>query len=177
MRRLNKRRTPKTMLVSSPSPFSGCQNPNLDDQPLFLIFKIVFLGGCTPCLPEATRRTWIWATYQDRVSKIGLRWPPASACYYPRCHSKFCICENHNQALGDQLESEWAKEQVKSRDGKGRESLGGALLRCFGQQYAFLGLFTLLEECAFRIAQPLCMGETEHIFDNLSILGGERFLY
>ena len=64
------------------------------------------------------------------------------------------------KALGDLLEVEWAKEQVKSRDGKGRASLGGALLRCFGRRYAFLGLFTLLEECAFRIAQPLFMGET-----------------
>ena len=39
------------------------------------------------------------------------------------------------------------------------------MLRCFGQRYAFLGLFTLLEECAFRIAQPLFMGETDHIYD------------
>ena len=44
------------------------------------------------------------------------------------------------------------------------------MLRCFGQRYAFLGIFTLLEECAFRIAQPLFMGE-------MSILGGKVFLY
>ena len=71
------------------------------------------------------------------------------------------LCLNLFKALGDLLEVEWAQEQVKSRDGKGRVSLGRALLRCFGQRYAFLGLFTLLEECAFRIAQPLFMGETE----------------
>ena len=39
------------------------------------------------------------------------------------------------------------------------------MLRCFGQRYAFLGLFTLLEECLFRIAQPLFMGETDILCD------------
>ena len=78
---------------------------------------------------------------------------------------QFSRLKNYNQALGDQLEAEWSKEQVKSKDGKGRASLGGALLRCFGQRYVFLGVFTLLEECAFRIAQPLFMGETDHLFD------------
>ena len=69
------------------------------------------------------------------------------------------------KALGDLLEAEWAKEEAKSRDGKGtcgRGSLGRALFRCFGRWYAFLGIFTLLEECAFRIAQPIFMGE--HIY-------------
>ena len=41
----------------------------------------------------------------------------------------------------------------------GKASLASALIRCFGLQYSFLGLFTLLEECAFRISQPLFMGE------------------
>ncbi len=33
-----------------------------------------------------------------------------------------------------------------------------ALLRLFGPYYAFLGLFTFLEECVFRIFQCLFMG-------------------
>jgi hypothetical protein len=37
-----------------------------------------------------------------------------------------------------------------------------ALLRLFGPYYTFLGLFTFLEECVFRIFQPLFMGK-KHI--------------
>ncbi len=39
-----------------------------------------------------------------------------------------------------------------------RPSLLRALLRLFGPYYAFLGLFTFLEECIFRIFQCLFMG-------------------
>ncbi len=60
---------------------------------------------------------------------------------------------------------EWAREVEAARlseqeKGGGRKpSLFRVLLRLFGPYYAFLGLFTFLEECVFRIVQPLFMGE------------------
>ncbi len=60
---------------------------------------------------------------------------------------------------------EWEREVEAARlseqeKGGGRKpSLFRVLLRLFGPYYAFLGLFTFLEECVFRIVQPLFMGE------------------
>ena len=45
---------------------------------------------------------------------------------------------------------------------KGKEytpSLRRALIRQFGARYAFLGIFTFIEECILRIMQPLFMGK------------------
>jgi hypothetical protein len=60
--------------------------------------------------------------------------------------------------------SEWEKELEKSKKCKenGKEyspSLLKALIRQFGAFYAFLGIFTVLEECILRIFQPMFMGK------------------
>ncbi len=59
------------------------------------------------------------------------------------------------------MEAARLSEQEKGKVvGGGRKpSLFRVLLRLFGPYYAFLGLFTFLEECVFRIVQPLFMGE------------------
>jgi len=59
---------------------------------------------------------------------------------------------------------EWDKELEKAycMKEKGEEyspSLFKALLRQFGPFYAFLGVFTFIEECLLRIFQPLFMGK------------------
>jgi hypothetical protein len=51
------------------------------------------------------------------------------------------------------------QEKRKVVGGGRKPSLFRVLLRLFGPYYAFLGLFTFLEECVFRIVQPLFMGE------------------
>ncbi len=61
-----------------------------------------------------------------------------------------------------EVEAARLSEQEKGKvvGGGGRKpSLFRVLLRLFGPYYAFLGLFTFLEECVFRIVQPLFMGE------------------
>ena len=67
--------------------------------------------------------------------------------------------EDQSKVLGDLLEVEWKKEQDASHGGKKKQpSLFKALLRSFGGQYAFLGLFTAFEECVIHIYQPLFLG-------------------
>lgn len=75
------------------------------------------------------------------------------------------LTKDESQLLGDQLEREWVREveaarlaQPEKGGGQRRPSLLRALLRLFGPYYAFLGLFTFLEECVLRIFQPLFMG-------------------
>jgi len=55
-----------------------------------------------------------------------------------------------------------SKREKGKGAGEGRKpSLFWVLLRLFGPYYAFLGFFTFLEECVFRIVQPLFMGESK----------------
>ena len=39
-------------------------------------------------------------------------------------------------------------------------NLAKAMIRTFGPYYAFLGIFTFVEECFIRIFQPLFMGKS-----------------
>jgi len=74
--------------------------------------------------------------------------------------------EDESEYLGDKLEKEWKKELEKSelrKNTKGKQgeytpSLTWAMIRTFGPFYAFLGIFTFVEECVIRIFQPLFMG-------------------
>ena len=55
---------------------------------------------------------------------------------------------------------EWNAELSKSDASKlSSPSLAMAMIRTFGPYYAFLGIFTFIEECILRILQPLFMGK------------------
>ena len=65
---------------------------------------------------------------------------------------------------------EWKKELVKAEATKSitqksySPSLAKAMIRTFGPFYAFLGIFTFIEECILRIFQPLFMGKLALIY-------------
>ncbi|KAG0716160.1 Multidrug resistance-associated protein 4 [Chionoecetes opilio] len=60
--------------------------------------------------------------------------------------------------LGNRLQREWDKELEESKIKKRKASYVKALVRCFGWQFAAVGLLAAFEECVLRIGQPLCLG-------------------
>ncbi|XP_063867034.1 ATP-binding cassette sub-family C member 4-like isoform X1 [Scylla paramamosain] len=60
--------------------------------------------------------------------------------------------------LGNRLQKEWDKELEESKIKKRKTSFVRALIRCFGWEFAAVGILAAIEECVLRIGQPLCLG-------------------
>ncbi|KAG0716161.1 Cystic fibrosis transmembrane conductance regulator [Chionoecetes opilio] len=68
--------------------------------------------------------------------------------------------------LGNRLQREWDKELEESKIKKRKASYVKALVRCFGWQFAAVGLLAAFEECVLRIVQPLLLGGLVRYFDS-----------
>ncbi|XP_046447926.1 ATP-binding cassette sub-family C member 4-like [Daphnia pulex] len=91
---------------------------------------------------------------------------------------------DHSEELGLKLQKEWDNQLAKcNSDGnkskKLRPSLTKALIKTFGLKFMLVGILVFLEECIFKIGQPLCLGQLVHYFgsDNSTITTTQAYLY
>ncbi|KAK4317272.1 hypothetical protein Pmani_011632 [Petrolisthes manimaculis] len=66
--------------------------------------------------------------------------------------------EDVSQTLGDDMQRKWNEEIERSKKAGRKPKYYKALLRCFGVQYARVGILAAIEECVLRIMQPICLG-------------------
>ncbi|XP_050734387.1 ATP-binding cassette sub-family C member 4-like isoform X2 [Eriocheir sinensis] len=69
-------------------------------------------------------------------------------------------------SLGNRIQREWDKELEESKIKKRKASYVKALARCFGWDFASVGILAAIEECVLRIAQPLLLGGLVRYFDS-----------
>eukprot|EP00096_Caligus_rogercresseyi_P012306 TRINITY_DN5109_c0_g1_i1.p1 TRINITY_DN5109_c0_g1~~TRINITY_DN5109_c0_g1_i1.p1 ORF type:complete len:407 (+),score=54.05 TRINITY_DN5109_c0_g1_i1:144-1364(+) len=73
--------------------------------------------------------------------------------------------DDKSRILNDRLEAEWDKEVVKAKkinESSGKKynpSLLKAIIRTFGSSLSVYGIVVLLEECVFRLFQPLAISQ------------------
>nr|WEU39104.1 NIES ABC protein [Daphnia magna] len=91
---------------------------------------------------------------------------------------------DNSEELGLKLQREWHNQIEKcKKDGNKRKkikpSLTKALVRTFGLKFLLVGFLAFLEECVFKIGQPLCLGQLVHYFgsENETISTTEAYLY
>ncbi|KAK8736319.1 hypothetical protein OTU49_004939, partial [Cherax quadricarinatus] len=74
-------------------------------------------------------------------------------------HDLYSVQEqDSSKELGDNIQKKWDEELERSKKKGKKASYVRALVRCFGWEYARVGLYAAFEECVLRIGQPLCLG-------------------
>ncbi|XP_057378671.1 LOW QUALITY PROTEIN: ATP-binding cassette sub-family C member 4-like [Daphnia carinata] len=91
---------------------------------------------------------------------------------------------DNSEELGRKLQREWDNQIAKckrdaNKQKKTKPSLTKALVRTFGLKFLLVGLLAFLEECVFKIGQPLCLGQLVHYFgsENKTISTTQAYLY
>ncbi|KAK3863657.1 hypothetical protein Pcinc_030600 [Petrolisthes cinctipes] len=74
--------------------------------------------------------------------------------------------EDVSQTLGDAMQRKWNEEIERSKKAGRKPKYYKALLRCFGVQYARVGILAAIEECVLRVVQPLLLGGLIRYYDN-----------
>lgn len=60
--------------------------------------------------------------------------------------------------LGEKLEKNWLKHLLKCSKSKRKPSFSWVLFLTFGPKFLFYGIFSMLEECVFRMIQVVSLG-------------------